>query len=132
MAAGRHNLARQRGRGSLPVRPCNRNHRTWQKLRRKLDLPYHALAERARMHQRRRIHGNSRAHYDEILASKCAIAMSSSLDGDPVVEKNWDLIAQFITALCVGNSDLCPMRLHEKCRSNPGFPQADDQCAFSV
>ena len=78
----------------LPFDPVMATMRPGQKLRREFDLADHGLAQRARLHQRRRIHGNSGTDHDQILPAERALAVPAGLDGDAVIEQHGNFVAQ--------------------------------------
>src|ERR1700728_3799683 len=80
------NLSRERSRRSLPIRTGNRHNRSWQKLRRQLNLADHWLAQRPCLRQQRRVHRNTRAHHNQILSAKGALAVPAGLDRNPMIE----------------------------------------------
>ena len=129
-SARRQNLARQRRRRSLPVRPSNRHNRPRQKLRRQFNLANHRLAHGPRLHQHRRIHRNPRTHHNQILPAKRALSVPARLDRNPMIEQRRNLIPQFISALGIGNRNPRPMRLQKQRRSHPGLAESNHQHAF--
>ena len=124
------NLARQCRRRSFPVRPSDSHNRPRQKLRRQFNLANHRLAHGAGLHQHWRIDGNPRTDHNQILPTKRPLAMPARLDGNSVIEQRRNLIAQFVSALGIGNSNPRPMRLQKKRRSHPGLAESHDQHAF--
>ena len=101
-----------------------------QKLRRQFNLANHRLAHGAGLHQHRRIDGNPRTDHNQILPTKRPLAMPARLDGNAMIEQRRDLVAQFVSALGIGNSNPRPMLLQKKRRSHPGLAEAHHQHAF--
>ena len=128
----RNDLAGQgRGRG-LAVRSGDGHDWPGQELRGEFDFADHGFAKSARLHQRRRVHGNARTDHDQVLSAKRALAVASGFDGDAVIEQHGNFIAQFVSALGVGDGDARAMRLQEQSRGHPGLAEADHEHAFVV
>ena len=92
----------KRSRRSFPVRPGDGHNRPRQKLRRQFNLADHGLAHGPRLHQHRRIHGDPRAHHNQILPAKRALAVPAGLDRDAVIEQR--------------RESHCAAHLHSWCR----------------
>ena len=76
-----------------------------QELRGEFDFADDGFAERAGLHQRRRVHGNAGADDDQVLSAEGALAMAAGFDGDAMIEQNWDLFAQLVRRLGIGDGD---------------------------
>jgi hypothetical protein len=58
--------------------------------------------------------------------------VAPGFNGNPVVEKDGNLLPELIFGFRVGNSDLCAVRLQEQGGGHPGAPKPDDKNAFVV
>ena len=77
----------------------------------------------ARLFQLRRVEGNARADYDQILAAEGTVAVTSGFDCDPVVKQEQDLIAQLGLGLGIGNGDRAPRDLRNNADATPDLPR---------
>ena len=105
------NVARQSSGRSLAVRAGNCHYPPRKKLSGQFNFANHVFAESPCLHQRRRIGRHAGAYHNQILPSESALAVSSRLDCDAVIEQCRNLIFQLVLRLAVRNGNPRAFRL---------------------
>jgi hypothetical protein len=101
-------------------------------LRRQFDFADHRLSQVARLHQLRRIDRHTRAHHDQILPAKGAVAVAAGFDRDPMLQQKQNFIPQLGFRLGIRHRDASAARLQKKRRSHARFAEANHQHAFVI
>ena len=91
------NLAGQGGRGCFSVRSGDGDDRAWQGIWAASSIsPITGSPSSARLHQRRRVHGNARADHDQVLSAESALAVAAGFDCDAVIEQDVESLRELV------------------------------------
>src|SRR5713101_1953145 len=132
ISARRDNLARQGRGGRLPVRTGDGDDASRQELSRQFSFTYYGLAQRACLHQRRRIYGNTGTDHDQILPAERALAVPSGFHCYAVIQQDRNLFPKLIFRLGVRHSDARAPCFQKQSRSHARFTEANHEHAFVV